>query len=616
MKAMDKKSRIFPSWEHIDAIYPPLSENLIKLARHYDKYLNSSCEIYVRPYFNGDFPDLVLLGPSSGIVFIEVVEWGKDDYERIEKSYKVKGRKISYNTYRSKVSVGKKELMSPVYKVDRFRKELLILVPKIGRHFRQAQKTGSIIRTALYFPNMIEHNARALMVTNPRYKCFVMGYDSLKPDQMRTSDVWISEDNTNLPDWKVEWNKEIRFWLIPPLHKLEEGIRIKLTKNQSRYAKPQKGKHQRLMGVAGSGKTLVLAQRAAQAASDGKKVLIVTYNITLMHYIISQLKRVALKFDWKNITIKHFHGFCSMFLKENDISWTEFDNDKEEKRENLFKETIPNLVMSTFESGLNSRNRKYDAVYIDEGQDYYPNWYKCLCKFLSKNDEVLFVYDPKQNVYMRPESGDDEWNKLTLPSRSGKLKRCFRFPELIIDKANKFSNLFLPEQARLPIEEAQYEFPFLSPRICWIDVVDRKKIFGYVKETVTQLVERDKHHPDDIVILVPTHKEGWKLVREFEKKYRVTHVFEPDIIEIGFSPKQNKFAFKLDEPGLKMSTIHSFKGWELRNVILCTPSSGSGFFGQLHQLVYSSITRARENLIVINRNPDYKEYGSTWPNNL
>lgn len=64
---------------------------------------------------------------------------------------------------------------------------------------------------------------------------------------------------------------------------------------------------------------------------------------------------------------------------------------------------------------------------------------------------------------------------------------------------------------------------------------------------------------------------------------------------------------------LKMSTIHSFKGWELMNVILIIPKKGSGSEPELDSLIYTSLTRTRSNLIVFNRHPKYEEYGKTWP---
>jgi len=52
-----------------------------------------------------------------------------------------------------------------------------------------------------------------------------------------------------------------------------------------------------------------------------------------------------------------------------------------------------------------------------------------------------------------------------------------------------------------------------------------------------------------------------------------------------------------------MSTIHSFKGWEARNVIVITPEKKSIDFH-----LYAALTRVRENLIVFNQNKRYQKF--------
>ena len=69
----------------------------------------------------------------------------------------------------------------------------------------------------------------------------------------------------------------------------------------------------------------------------------------------------------------------------------------------------------------------------------------------------------------------------------------------------------------------------------------------------------------------------------------------------------------MDNPGLKMSTIHSFKGWESKNVILLVDIDSSTTLMDLDNdsdpyiiglesqaLIYTAITRAKENLFILN----------------
>jgi superfamily I DNA/RNA helicase len=66
--------------------------------------------------------------------------------------------------------------------------------------------------------------------------------------------------------------------------------------------------------------------------------------------------------------------------------------------------------------------------------------------------------------------------------------------------------------------------------------------------------------------------------------------------------RQIKDAFTTNTPFLKIATVQSFKGWESQTVILIIMPERAQINGQFNvpELVYTGITRSRENLIVIN----------------
>ena len=81
-------------------------------------------------------------------------------------------------------------------------------------------------------------------------------------------------------------------------------------------------------------------------------------------------------------------------------------------------------------NGYNAKSRKYDAILIDEGQDYHKSWYDTLSKFLSHNDEMLFVIDEKQNIYERENRWVDSMNGTNFRGRWRTLNKSYRLPAL------------------------------------------------------------------------------------------------------------------------------------------------------------------------------------------
>ena len=65
-----------------------------------------------------------------------------------------------------------------------------------------------------------------------------------------------------------------------------------------------------------------------------------------------------------------------------------------------------------------------------------------------------------------------------------------------------------------------------------------------------------------------------------------------------FIRKNKKMNFWMNCGMVKVSTIHSFKGWESQAIFLIIENSTSK--DEFNELLYTGITRARENLVVIN----------------
>jgi superfamily I DNA/RNA helicase len=74
-------------------------------------------------------------------------------------------------------------------------------------------------------------------------------------------------------------------------------------------------------------------------------------------------------------------------------------------------------------------------------------------------------------------------------------------------------------------------------------------------------------------------------------------------IEIKTLRKNKKFNFRMNSENVTLSTIHSFKGWEINTLFLIIEASATETNEHeisIDELVYTGLTRCRQNLIIIN----------------
>lgn len=607
----NSSSRIFPNWEQISQLKSPLTDGELALLKFLDTHLPPKWEIYNQPFLNGDRPDIVILHPEIGIMIFEVKDWNLVLYTTEETEYfdpKTKKTIKYYQSYVLDKNHERQKIINPIKQVERYRDNLFQYLPQLANAIDENYKRLSALKVALYLHNATTYQAQEFIPMHDKQHCIIFGRDDLNINNIRNI----------VPDYNREksafinnyWAQEIRFWLMPPYHAIEQGQKIILSSEQKRHIDTAPHQHQRLRGVAGSGKTLVIAQRAANLAFNGKKILVVTYNITLWHFIRDAISRARYGFSWELIEFNHIHGFCKNYLYENDIPFPTLEGSKNQ----FLDDIVPELVIASMKRGKNEKNRQYDAILIDEGQDFTKKYYDMLQLFLTENDEVFLVADERQNIYSRELAWLQNMQGTKFKGRWRELKESYRLPIPILHEANRFAENFLPETDFIPEPfNKQSEFQLSSeriflPHLLWRNIETSQLPLERTYKAFEWLTKKHGIHPSEIVIMLPTHKEGVRMKQYFVNK----NIGVNDVFEEEKGDKRHKQSFWMGDSRLKMSTIHSFKGWELTNVILVTPDNDE--YPAIDELMYIAITRTRENLIIFNRLSKYEEYGKIWPN--
>ncbi|MDD3594857.1 WYL domain-containing protein [Sulfuricurvum sp.] len=455
------------------------------------------------------------------------------------------------------------------------------------------------------------------------------------------------EDNTGLFTESIY--KEFQRYLQPPLHTLNEGKEITYTSTQQKYLE-SKPVHEKIRGVAGSGKTVLMAKRAVDAhIRHGERVLILTYNLTLKSYIHDKISDVRENFNWSNFYIINYHEFFKQIANylgidiqlsdavkkqlEKIFDPRERDRIKEAYFEKMFYSNL--AIFDEYAEDLD----KYQSIFIDEIQDYKPEWIKLIRKyFTNENAELVLFGDEKQNIYER--SLDTE-KKFTTPQGFGewkKLKQSIRQQEngnRVLDLLKKFQKAFFTEKYELDEYEIGRNqkyiemgiFKFLTYENLSLNTENISSDNGIYKivSMIFDEIRANHIHPNDVCIIssrISTLQKIDFVIRNSFNERTICTFESLEIIEKMSSNKMNetsnlrrskKIGFNLNSGVIKLSTIHSFKGFESKVVFLII--NNDEIYEDTEELIYAGISRSKSELMIFSpKHSRYNEFFSAEMN--
>lgn len=625
----DPQRVVSPPLSEIKDLAPPLNRGEARVLEYLVAHLPSGWEIYVQPHLNGLRPDFVVLHPRIGIGVFEVKDWNLDAMSCV----------VDPKTQRPRLMVEQNGRLAPcgfedpIARIHHYKDEIHQLYCP-----RTAERAGFALTTAtLVFP--LAHTKRLHELFDPFRATFGMDeYPRYYP--LVGSDLLLQDDIAQIfPDARrsssAYMNREtaddLRSWLVEPDFSAEQRRPLPLSVDQRTLVttRTETG-YRRIKGPAGSGKSLVIAARAAQLKAEGKRVLVVSFNITLLSY----LRDFATRWDPKmppqpggSIHWLNFHGWCKRMCMESGSWWDyvrlwrgffdECDDDaaaSSPELDELLESEMPALVTGLLASPRNKARIAYDAILVDEGQDFTLAWWSTLRAALAPGGEMVLAADATQNVYGRSQGWtDDGMSGAGFDGPWARLSESYRLPDQIILEASRFASRFLPAgHVDLPTSPPDQQ-EFLT-KLRWVQVAPDD-----VHEDVTAEVLRlasssapGKVSMANITILTADIETGAAVVRDLGAKHiKCVCTFRPD----GGEDRRLKMAFFMGNPRLKATTLHSFKGWESPSIVFYT-----GAYDSLDSLalIYTGITRLKKSdagsfLTVVCAVDRLAEYGKDWP---
>ena len=615
---------------------PPLTEGQRQVLEILERRLDGHWTIYVTPFLNGLNPDFVALDQRRGIVLIKVDD--RDLGPQFE--YRPMGDDASdvwawYDGRRSRwVALPGDDPVADVRSMER--EALDLYLPSLP----DERRFTAVLTTVVVFTG---RSGRAA-VTSERLDELFGRYRAKHTSGRRRHQVLTSLDALRDRPWpgfdgpptdvmSEEVAHDLTAWLAPsrvrrenrtalPADARQRGIiRRPLPMEQAGTGGRQIARL-RLRGPAGSGKSLVVAARAAELAFRGRSVLVLGFN----HTLTPILHEMSLR--W-HPTRHAFHAteepqFLNLFTwcrrvvtarepwrwrAHWDVLGDSVDGGK--ALEQQMRDMMP-MVAEVLEKQPLGEEEKFDAVLVDEAQDFsLEAWTLLAEKVVRPGGEAFLVADHTQDIYGRGAWTDGAIAGAGFSGPWAELRASYRLPANLRDEVVRFIDAFItnpekvvplaPEEEALQLDECIMRWVQVDPR----GIVARA---GHEVDMLLRRVRRPDDPPvpmawSDVVVLAATKATGTEIVRHLESQgVDVAHTF---------AGRRSKAGFRMGDPRPKVTTIHSFKGAEARSVLVILETKDP-------TLAYSALTRVRRgvghaHLTVICSQPTFAEYGAGWP---
>ena len=348
--------------------------------------------------------------------------------------------------------------------------------------------------------------------------------------------------------------------------------------------------HRVIHGVAGSGKTMLLGYRAehlakAQTAAS-KPILILCYNEPLT----KQLARVmGAKGIADRVHAVHFHKWCRDQLVAYGQTLPAQHLPVGEKMAEMVQRVITGIDRRQIPSG------QYQAVLIDEGHDFAPEWLRLVVQMVDPaTNSLLVLYDDAQSIYERMQKKNFSFKSVGIQAqgRTTILKINYRNTRQILQTASLVAADLLTAE-----DKDEDGVPLLKPVSCGRDGEAPLIIrLPALREEVAQVAEllatahREGHAWADMAILCRHHSE-MDMCAEFLRKRKLPHQLRRNSSSV-YDPAHDS---------IKVMTLHVSKGLEFPVVALVgagrMPAVGEDECEEA-RLFYVGATRATQRLVI------------------
>ncbi|MBX3626060.1 MAG: NERD domain-containing protein [Rhizobacter sp.] len=201
--------------------------------------------------------------------------------------------------------------------------------------------------------------------------------------------------------------------------------------------------HRVIHGVAGSGKTMILGYRAEYLAkaqtSASKPILVLCFNEPLAVKLDSVFEAKGLA---DRVHARNFHKWCWHQLKT-------YGQTLPQQGPRMFDEMVERVIAAVDRRQIPSG--QYQAILIDEGHDFRPEWLKLITQMVDPTtNSLLLLYDDAQSIYERQRKRQFSFKSVGIQAqgRTTILKINYRNTRQILQTASLIAKDLLTAEDR------------------------------------------------------------------------------------------------------------------------------------------------------------------------
>jgi hypothetical protein len=346
------------------------------------------------------------------------------------------------------------------------------------------------------------------------------------------------------PSWQLKSIKSITY--ADTIRNLD-----KLTEDQFIVLHQLTGSKRAIVsGGAGTGKTLLAMELASRLVQSGDKTLYMCFNRNLADWVKTQIGTPS------NLEVVTFNELVMQYTKRANLDWN-----PPADIETLFEEYLPNILSNA----IALIDDHYDAIVVDEGQDFRPLWWITIEDILHPEAGKLYIFhDDNQSIYVAPSE---------LPIKLDKQLPLYTNCR----NTRNIHDAFQPYTTGKTICNAD---PGPSVEII---AIGSDNLFTILKTILLELVDKEKVDTNEITILTSRSKSQsiW------------TEGLELGTLTLTWDLNLAKKHRNL----IGVSTIYSYKG--LENTVIVLSEMDSANRERQTELAYIGISRACAQIIVL-----------------